>query len=729
MEDLEEAIPVLQQAVAHTPPDSPALPMCLNNLGAGLRDRYARTERIEDLEEAISVLQQAIALTPSDSPALPMCLNNLGVGLSDRHARTGRIEDLEEAIFVFQQAVTLTLSDSPELPRNLNNLGNGLRTRCTRTGWMEDLEQAIRVYEQACQRGKDVASEGVLHVARNWGGWAIERQAWEEAVRAYSFGLEASEHLLQEQILRVSTETWLHEMRTLHTRAAYAWIQTGDLSGAVQVLERGRARLLAEALEHNRRDLQQLEPLVPSVYQQYFAVLNRLHALQTQEDTPTQTTQFSSKSRAEAIRQARTGLNEAVQAIRRVPGYGDLLKPWSLEQIQSVADSVSPLTYFAVSPAGTVALVVTPTAIHPVHCDLTEDALREHILGPADDPQLGAYLGAYSTWRRSPHDPVTHTAWLAALDHTTHWLWDALMAPVVQTLTDFGATHAVFIPQGLLGLLPLHTAWTEANGKRTYALDHLTLTYAPNARALSTARATAARVSPDRIFAIDEPQPVSASPLPNSNAEVSAACEHFSHRQVLGGDSATEQAVRDQLPHHTVLHFSCHGFANFAHPLESGLLMAHDETLTLRDILALRLENARLAILSACETGIPGTDLPDEVISLPTGLAQAGIAGVIASLWSVSDLSTMMLMARFYQLWKQDGLEPPAALRQAQLWLRDTTNAQKAEYFQTFLPTSDTARLPVHIADTLYKHTLLARPDDNDFAHPFYWAAFTYTGV
>lgn len=58
----------------------------------------------------------------------------------------------------------------------------------------------------------------------------------------------------------------------------------------------------------------------------------------------------------------------------------------------------------------------------------------------------------------------------------------------------------------------------------------------------------------------------------------------------------------------------------------------------------------RLALLSACETGLPGTQLPDEVVSLPTRLLQAGVAGVAASLWSVADLSTTLLLVRFYFL-------------------------------------------------------------------------------
>ena len=103
-------------------------------------------------------------------------------------------------------------------------------------------------------------------------------------------------------------------------------------------------------------------------------------------------------------------------------------------------------------------------------------------------------------------------------------------------------------------------------------------------------------------------------------------------------------------------------------------------------MLDLRLAAARLAALSACETGIPGTKLPDEVVGLPTGWLQAGVAGVVASLWSVNDLSTAMLMERFYRLWREDGLAPALALRQAQLWLRDSTNREKAEYFRQDVP-------------------------------------------
>jgi CHAT domain-containing protein len=171
-----------------------------------------------------------------------------------------------------------------------------------------------------------------------------------------------------------------------------------------------------------------------------------------------------------------------------------------------------------------------------------------------------------------------------------------------------------------------------------------------------------------------------------------------------------------------------------ARPLESGLLLAQDDWLTLRDLLAQRIPGSRLAVLSACETGIPGTELPDEVIGLPTGLQQVGVAGVIASLWSVSDISTALLVTRFYHLWRGDGLEPPEALRQAQIWLRDTTNGEKKAYFQQFLPEFSPKQELMqhmfrHVAEQFYRFFVFEDNDTKAFAHPFYWAAFHYVGV
>jgi CHAT domain-containing protein len=96
-----------------------------------------------------------------------------------------------------------------------------------------------------------------------------------------------------------------------------------------------------------------------------------------------------------------------------------------------------------------------------------------------------------------------------------------------------------------------------------------------------------------------------------------------------------------------------------------------------RDLMTLHVPRPpRLVVLSACQTAVHEfQNTPDEVIGLPAGFMRSGVPGVLACLWNVDDLSTALLMARFYELHLQgdpEGPLPPVrALRLAQRWLRD----------------------------------------------------------
>jgi CHAT domain-containing protein len=316
-------------------------------------------------------------------------------------------------------------------------------------------------------------------------------------------------------------------------------------------------------------------------------------------------------------------------------------------------------------------------------------------------------------------------AWHAALDATTAWLWEAVMAPVVEHLTQIGVSRAVLIPSGLLGLLPLHAAGGEGRGEmvRRYALDSVAFSYAPSSLALAASQQQAQAIPADALLAVDNPD----SSLLFSGQEVDAALSHFDpgRRLRLAGPIALLEVVKLALPGRSVLHFSTHGWAGWGNPLQGGLLLAGDAHLTLEEILELRLPAARLAVLSACETGVPGTRLPDEVVGLPAGLLQAGVAGVVASLWAVNDLSTARLMERFYEHWRGEGLAPADALCQAQRWLRDVTRRELGAYYASFI-----RRLPPQEAQAARAELSIGGdPDDRPYSHPFHWAAFTFSGA
>jgi CHAT domain-containing protein len=173
------------------------------------------------------------------------------------------------------------------------------------------------------------------------------------------------------------------------------------------------------------------------------------------------------------------------------------------------------------------------------------------------------------------------------------------------------------------------------------------------------------------------------------------------------------------------MHLACHGFAELASPLDSGLLLA-DGHMTLGRLMELQLR-VRLAVLSACETALPGTELPDEVVALPTGLLQAGVAGVVASQWSVPDWATAMLMTEFYRCWRWEQMTPASALRAAQRWLRDTTNAQKIHQIKMALAKHE-GWLPPAAARSFLDEISYLEPDHRDHTGLHSWAAFAYVG-
>ena len=652
--------------------------------------------------------------------------------------RGDRAQNLEDAIAAYQQSLQVMTREAMPLEWAglMNNLASVYAARI-RGDRIQNLKNAVA----ACQQSLTIFKPNLLpnecrQTSRLLATLYDENHLWKDAVAPYKTAMEATEFLYQASLSRSSQEAELLATNDLFRRAAYAQARAGNLEQAVLAAEVGRARGLSETLERDRADLKALDKDAPNLCWQYQQAVDAQRQLEAEERAISSLTPDNrpSLSETELHRQAEIihkNLSDAIAAIRQHPGYADFLAQPSFEDITVAVKPDQPLIYLLSTPNGSLALIIYQSEaaksveISSVWLDtLTETSLLELLFGPGDD--LSGWFGAYS------NQSADRKIWFETIDQVTCKLWETLIGPVVTHLQALNAAQATLIPMGFLGFLPLHAAWTNdpttPSGRR-YALDAVTFTYAPNARSLGVAREIARRTAVNSLLAINEPRPTTASPLPHSEREIEAAVAYFPQHHTLKYEQASRDAVLAALSHHDVLHFSCHGNANVSYPLDSGLLMAHGETLSLRDFFNLQLHGVRLAILSACETGLPSIELPDEIISLPIGLLQAGVAGIAASLWSVADLSTMMLLVRFYAYWRQDGLPPTQALCNAQQWVRDTSNDEKKSYFQGFLPELTSARMADGPAEHLYRAMVFADPEAKDFAHPFHWAAFTYVGA
>ncbi|MBD1922683.1 tetratricopeptide repeat protein [Microcoleus sp. FACHB-831] len=291
--------------------------------------------------------------------------------------------------------------------------------------------------------------------------------------------------------------------------------------------------------------------------------------------------------------------------------------------------------------------------------------------------------------------------------------------------------------------------------------------YAPSCQLLQLAQKRQLPHSQQNLFAIQDP----TEDLPYTNLEVEVIQSKFKPAHVLPKAAATKAALTqgEALKTAHYAHFSCHGSFNFAQPLKSALILANavetilqestveatnelsqkqrdrslpwregktvdgDKCLTLIDIFEkLNLPQCRLVTLSACETGLTTFDSrSDEYIGLPSGFLFAGSPSVVSSLWSVSDLSTAFLIIKFY-----DNLQTmpsvAIALNQAQKWLRNLTTEEFKRLLKEFEPQINAIFAQLSKIERLKADKYLEKACERQphpFANPFYWAAFSATGV
>jgi CHAT domain-containing protein len=172
---------------------------------------------------------------------------------------------------------------------------------------------------------------------------------------------------------------------------------------------------------------------------------------------------------------------------------------------------------------------------------------------------------------------------------------------------------------------------------------------------------------------------------------------------VLTGVQASESYFKnfgDPLPSPSIIHIASHGyffseenkddttesiFALSKNPLiRSGILLAganrawrgeHLETgqedgiLTAFEISQLNLSHTKLAVLSACETGLGDIRGNEGVYGLQRAFKMAGVQYLLVSLWKIPDTQTAELMTQFYKhLFIEKDIH--TAFRKAQQYMR-----------------------------------------------------------
>lgn len=249
-----------------------------------------------------------------------------------------------------------------------------------------------------------------------------------------------------------------------------------------------------------------------------------------------------------------------------------------------------------------------------------------------------------------------------------------------------------FSPDGVLHRLPLAVVFPEADLRRLPSATILAHLRGRPTDSGASARilAIAGRENPDR------------QRLSGAQAEIRFLSRRFSGVTVPGAAEAGTLIFGGLDPgEFDLLHLACHGEVDPQRPWNSALMFGSaDDPLVLRAgrIAGLSL-NARLAVLSSCESAAGGVLAGEGILGLGSGFLAAGVPAVVATLWPVEDLATFRFCADFYGALGRQGL-PARAVVEARAALRSDPATAHPFYWAGFVLMGD-GDAPVRLAGRL----------------------------
>ncbi len=163
--------------------------------------------------------------------------------------------------------------------------------------------------------------------------------------------------------------------------------------------------------------------------------------------------------------------------------------------------------------------------------------------------------------------------------------------------------------------------------------------------------------------------------LVHSRSEVRSAAQFVGRNrsEVLEGEHATESAFKSESgKQYTILHLAIHGIGDTLDELQSFLAFPGNRSdldntrLYTHEIYGLDLQETRLAVLSACQSGIGRNMRGEGIFSTARAFMYAGVPAIVMSLWNADDRATSTIMRSFHK-YLAEGQYVSEALRHAKL--------------------------------------------------------------
>lgn len=286
-------------------------------------------------------------------------------------------------------------------------------------------------------------------------------------------------------------------------------------------------------------------------------------------------------------------------------------------------------------------------------------------------------------------------------------LYDWLIKPIAPDLENQQIDTLIFcVGQGLRGL-PI----AALHDGRQFLIEQYNLALIP---AFNLLDHKPSRLDNVKMLAMGASEFQDKSALPGVPIELANITQNkFSSEVLLNQDFTLQNfmTARAQNPY-GIVHMATHASVT-ANSAQDSYIQFWDQRLSLDQVKSLQLQTpvVQLLVLSACQTALGNAEAE---LGFAGFAVQSGAKAVIASLWNVDDLGTLVLMSELYQHLGKTNIKAQA-LRQAQV------NLLRGNV------TIDNSAVLKHSQNPALRAAIQSL-NQRDLKHPYYWAAFTLIG-
>jgi CHAT domain-containing protein/tetratricopeptide (TPR) repeat protein len=712
-----------------------------HNLGTVYSERI-KGEREENLEIAIRHYLDALEVrTLKESPE-EWAMTQDSLGSAYRHRIQGdRSKNLETAIDYYLNALKINTREAfpEEWARTQNNVGNTFLERIQGRK-EENLEMAIRHFSNSLEV---YTCEGFpqthITIQFNLGLAFQSAQQFYNAKTAFASAIETLESqrsgIISGSGIEEDKQKLAEQWNQIYEEIVKSCLELDEITQALEYVERSKARSLIERMLSSNS-----HGIFPSeISNQLQTIRHKIANVRSQLQT--------------SIHENLPALEKQVQQLRNQHddlqnSYLQASSDFKLEKFQETLDDDSVILEWYFTTGNFQLFIISRQNPQPIV--LSYNAFDQKELEKWATTYLRLYYRKNSKW------------WQNQLSSRLQKLSQILRLDDILTHIPKDCSHLILIPNRFLHIFPFHALPTQ---EKSYLLDHFSrgVSYAPSCQLLKIAKSQK-RPAFNNLLAIQNP----TQDLTYADLEVLSIQKYFDSASILSNTDATKAHI-DTIPvnkYHCV-HFSCHGYFN-THPNEANksalilanahinststqfdperhLLLADKTVLDLSKCLTLdaifspqfRLEQCRLVVLSACETGLVDfQSRSDEYIGLVSGFIVAGSPSIVSSLWAVDQVSTAFLFIKFYEVLKSysrinEG-DVAVALQNSQNWLRNLTIEEGIDFLESIHPQIERlfpGKPRSAKAFNIGAFKRITEFGNHPFAHPFYWAAFIATGI